>query len=207
VLGRVLRLGLWVGTQLVYSPFYHPESNGYVERFHQEYNRHLWDKLDLPDLAAVQLHSPTFFAAYRDSEHHSALEGQSPAALHLAAAGRCLPDNLRLPAQLPLTVGKVHFIRRVDAQHAIRLLTVDWPVPYSLPDQGVWATLEFKPRRATLSVFDAAPGFTRRCLAQHPFPLNEPVLPIQECFPAPVKTPISLAALVIRSLQWLSTML
>ncbi len=35
VLGRVVRLGLWVGTELLFSP-YHPESNGYVERFHQE---------------------------------------------------------------------------------------------------------------------------------------------------------------------------
>jgi transposase InsO family protein len=39
VLGKVLRLGLYVGTELVFSPFRHPESNGYVERFHQDYNQ------------------------------------------------------------------------------------------------------------------------------------------------------------------------
>lgn len=206
VLGRVLRLGLWVGTQLVYSPFYHPESNGYVERFHQDYNRHLWDKLDLPDLATLQRHSLAFFAAYRDSEHHSALGGHSPATLHRPGAARRLPDNLPLPAQLPLTVGKVHFIRRVDEQRSIRVLNVDWPVSRAQPDQGVWATLAFTPRRATLSVFDAAPGFTRRCLAQHPFPLKEPVLPVQVCFRSPSKTRLALASLALRSMQRLSTM-
>jgi hypothetical protein len=208
VLGRVLRLGLWVGMQLVYSPIRHPESNAYIERFHQDYNKHIWDKLDLPDLTAVQRHSPAFFAAYRESEHHSALEGQSPAALHQASACRQLPDELHLPSQLPLTVGKVHFFRRVDEQLSIRLLNVDWEVARAHPDQGVWATLEFSPRRATLAVFDAAPGFAhRRCLALHAFPLKEPVLPLQECFRFPSRQPFSLASLAARSLHWLSTML
>ena len=42
VLGKVVRLALTVGTQLLFSPFYHPESNGYVERFHQDYDLHVW---------------------------------------------------------------------------------------------------------------------------------------------------------------------
>ena len=54
VLGKVLRFGLMVGTELVFSPIRHPESNGYVERFHQDYTRNVWDKIDLPDLAAVR---------------------------------------------------------------------------------------------------------------------------------------------------------
>jgi hypothetical protein len=208
VLGRVLRLGLWVGTQLIYSPIRHPESNAHVERFHQDYNKHIWDKLDLPDLAAVQSHSPVFFAAYRVSEHHSALKGQSPIVLHQAQPCRSLPSDLHVPAQLPLTAGKVHFIRRVDEQRSIRVLNVDWEVSPAQPDQGVWATLEFTPRRTTLAVFDTAPGFARRrCLALHAFPLKEPVLPLQECFRNPSGSQFSLPALAVRSLQWLSTML
>jgi transposase InsO family protein len=208
VLGRVLRLGLWVGTQLIYSPIRHPESNAYVERFHQDYNKHLWDKLDLPDFATVLSHSPAFFAAYRASEHHSALMGQSPATLHHARPARPLPLGLRLPTQLPLTAGKAHFIRRVDQQRSIRLLNVDWDVSRAQPDQGVWATLEFSPRRTTLAVFDAAPGFAhRRCLVLHTFPLQEPVLPLQDCFRSPLGTQFSLRGLATRSLQWLSTML
>lgn len=208
VLGRVLRLGLCVGTQLIYSPIRHPESNAYIERFHQDYNQHLWNKLDLPDLATVQSQSPAFFAAYRESEHHSALKGQSPAALHHAQPRRLLPPDLRLPAQLPLTAGKVHFIRRVDAQRSIRVLNVDWAVSRAQPDQGLWATLEFSPKRTTLAVFDAAPGFAhRRCLALHPFPLKEPVVPLQACFRHPAWPQFSLPSLAVRSLQWLSTML
>jgi len=208
VLGRVLRLGLWVGTQLVYSPFYHPESNGYVERFHQDYNQHVWDKCYLPNLTAVQQHSPAFFAAYRQSGHHSALNGRSPAALHQAQPYRPLPDNVSLPASLPLTVGKVHFIRRVEATHSIRVLNVDWNVPHAQPDQGVWATLTFAPTRATLAVFDAAPGMSQRhCLVCHPFPLQESVLPLQSCFRSSSPRQTFVGNLITRSVQWFSSML
>lgn len=208
VLGWVLRLGLWAGTQLIYSPIRHPESNGYVERFHQDYNRHIWDKLDLPDLTAVQTHAPAFFAAYCQSQHHTALQGQSLATLHLARPYRRLPDDLVLPTRLPLTVGQVHFIRRVEASQSIRVLNVDWPVPLAHPDLGVWATLAFSLRRATLVVFDAAPGSPhRRCLALHPFPLNEPVVPLQECFRPTVQRLTFLGKIASRSFQWLSSML
>jgi hypothetical protein len=206
VLGQVLRLGLWVGTQLIYSPFYHPESNGYIERFHQNYNSHVWNKLDLPDLEAVQTQAPLFFAAYRHSQHHAAWRGYSPADLHLAQPFRRLPDPLTLPARLPLTAGQVHFIRRVEPQHAIRLLNVDWPVP-TLPDQGVWATLSFHSRGATLAIFDAAPGAPhRRRLALHPFPLQEPVLPLQPSFSRPHRHSAFLQTWATRALQRASTM-
>ena len=46
VLGKVLRLALSVGTQLVFSPIRHPESNGYIERFHQDYTKNVWDKIE-----------------------------------------------------------------------------------------------------------------------------------------------------------------
>jgi transposase len=206
VLGQVLRLGLWVGTQLIYSPFYHPESNGYVERFHQDYNRHVWNVYDLPDLAAVETHAPTFFNAYRHSQHHAALNEHSPAALHWTHAPRRLPDHLALPSRLPLTVGQVHFMRQVDTNRTIRVLNVDWSVQQVQPGQGVWATLIFRPQRATLAVFDAAPGqIQRRCLAWHSFPLSEPVLPLQDCFRQPSWRPAWLRKWLTRALPYLSS--
>ncbi len=54
MLGRVVRFALWVGTEVVFSPVRHPESNGYVERFHQEYDRHVWRDTYLADLAEVR---------------------------------------------------------------------------------------------------------------------------------------------------------
>ena len=39
---KVLRIGLLAGTTKI------PEYNGYIERFHQDYTRNVWKKIDLP---------------------------------------------------------------------------------------------------------------------------------------------------------------
>jgi hypothetical protein len=183
VLGQVVRLALLVGTQLVFSPIRHPQSNGTVERFHQDYSKHVWAKLDLPDLQAVQQHSPAFFAAYRQSAHHTALHGRSPADIHSGAQGRTLPKAFRLPERLPLSEGQVHFLRCVTAEQQVLILNLAWDVPRAEPGEGVWATLEFKRQGAKLRVYDADPDTPkRRCLVEHPFPLREKVQPLAGAF-------------------------
>lgn len=214
VLGKVLRLGLMVGTELVFSPIRHPESNGSVERFHQDYTKNVWDKIDLPDLTAVRAHSLLFFDAYRRSSHHSALKGRSPLEMHLSRPVRHLPARLQLPAKLPLTAGKVHFIRAVSKDRQIMVLNQHWEVPTAEPDQGVWATLQFSVRGARLRIYDAAPDAERRtCLANYLFPLKEPVLPLGQKFqrhkPDPKRSwaMTSLSWIEITVSQWVSTML
>mgnify|MGYP001823624233 FL=1 len=198
VLGKVLRLALYVGTELIFSPIRHPESNAYVERFHQDYNQHVWDKFELPDLDTVQLHSPTFFEAYRNSEHIAALQGCSPTQVHAVNPVLRLPADFRLPKKLPITAGKVHFMRRVDQDKKISLLNLSWDVPKAEPDQGVWATLTFAKTGAKVRIYDAAPDAPKRtCLAMHPFPLKDPVQPLSEAFHQPISVEpswISLAA-------------
>lgn len=179
VLGKVLRLALAVGTQLVFSPLYHPESNGYVERFHQDYLDNVWKKIQLSDLEAVQFYSQGFFAAYRHSQHHSALDGHSPADLHPALVhSPWLPERCSAERR-PLTAGQVHFIRRVDANQQVMILNLNWDVPGAKADQGVWATLQFASSGASLRIYDAAPDADEQvCLAEHVFALNEPVVPL-----------------------------
>lgn len=188
VLGKVLRLALLVGTQLLFSPIRHPESNGTVERFHQDYSKNVWDKFDLPNLQAVQQHSPEFFVAYRQSEHHSALKGRCPAELHPTPPFGRLPADFCLPNPLPLTCGQVHFIRRADQASQVNILNIDWQVPDAKPDQGVWATLEFSFDGAYLRIFDAAPDAqVRTRLAEHPFPLKQNVQPLADEFQRPIE--------------------
>jgi transposase InsO family protein len=189
VLGQVVRLGLWAGTQLVFSPPYHPQSNGTVERFHQEYSRHVWNRQTFCTLTELQGASAGFFAAYCTSTHHEALKGCTPRSLHQQHAGAALP-TLQPPHPLPLMSGHVHFMRHVSATRQVHVLNVHWPVPDALPDQGVWVTLDFTTKGTSLAVFDAAPTApTRRCLAVHPFPLREPVLVHPQHLPPTASVP------------------
>ena len=175
VLGKVVRLALLVGTELVFSPIRNPESNGFVERFHQDYNRHVWEDTYLSDLSVVQHQAEHFFALYRQRPH-SRLQEQSPATVH--GQPRRLPSNIQTASRKrPLYEGKVHFMRRVLDDNTISLLNVSWEVPHAKPGQGVWATLVLRKSGAKLLVFDAAPDTPhRKRLAVHDFPLSEPVL-------------------------------
>ena len=179
VLGKVVRLALHVGTELLFSPFYHPESNGFIERFHQDYSRHVWQDTYLADLTAVNQHGTHFLALYRQREDHCQLAGQTPSQLHQPQSCTKLPADFQLTTdKLPLRAGRIHFMRAVSPQGTVRVLNVDWAVPHFNLLQGVWVTLELSPTAATLAIFDAAPDVAdRKLLTTYPFPLKESVLP------------------------------
>jgi transposase len=180
VLGKVLRLALFVKTELVFSPFYHPESNCFVERFHQDYNTHVWRKTTHENLDTIQTQAECFFAKYRLSEHHSALNELTPFQVHHQHPVATLASDFKLPdKKLPLFQGKVHFIRLLNADNTISLLNLSFALPKSIePLQGLWATLHLHPSFSSLRVYDFAPDVpSRSCLAQFPFPLKESVQP------------------------------
>jgi len=183
VIGRVARLALLVGTELVFSPFYSPECNGFVERFHQDYTTNVWEKVTMQDLDEVRKTSAAFFPRYRTSEHHSRLQGRPPSAIHFASPVHRLPANFKIPSHIPITAGKVHFMRAVEKDGNIPLANLKWHAGLAQPGQGVWATLHMRLNGAKVCIYDAAPdALKRRCLAVHPFPLKEPVIPLKPEF-------------------------
>ena len=183
VVGQAVRLALSVGTQPLFSPFYHPESNGTIERFHQDYTGFVWKKVLLGNLADVRQRSELFFPKYRHSFHHSALDGKSPQQVQSQTPVRKLPAGFSIPKKLPITEGQVHFMRAVSKDHQVLILNKTWNVKLAQPDQGVWATLFLTLKGARLRIYDAAPDASnRRCLAEFPFPLKESVVPLQKMF-------------------------
>ena len=183
VVGRVARLALLVGTELIFSPFYSPECNGFVERFHQDYSANVWEKVTMQDLKDVRQASAAFFPRYRASEHHSQLQGHSPAAIHFATPMRRLPANFKVPAHLPITEGKVHFMRAVEKDSSILFANLKWHAGLAQPGQGVWGTLHIGLNGARVCIYDAAPdALKKRCLAVHPFPLKQPVVALKSEF-------------------------
>jgi transposase InsO family protein len=176
VLGKVIRLALQSGTELIFSPVRHPQSNGFVERFHRDYNKHVWEDTYLSGISEVQRQGQHFFALYR-KRPHSCLNEQTPEAVHQAPT-RLPLDLIPATKKRPLCAGQVHFIRKVLVDNTISVLNVNWSVPDAKSDQGVWATLAITTSGAKLIIFDEAPDVpTRKRLAIHHFKLSEPVLP------------------------------
>jgi transposase InsO family protein len=176
VLGKVVRLALQSGTELIFSPVRHPQSNGFVERFHRDYDKHVWEDTYLSSITEVETQGQHFFALYR-KRPHSRLNEQTPEVVHQAPT-RLPLDLIPATTKRPLYAGQVHFIRKVLADNTISILNVNWPIPNANSDQGVWATLAIMPSGAKLIIFDDAPDVsTRKRLAIHNFKLPEPVLP------------------------------
>ena len=137
----------------------------------------------MQNLSEVRKRSGLFFPNYCRSRHHSQLAGRSPQEIHQAHSFCKLPEGLRLPAKLPITEGQVHFMRAIDREHPTLILNQKWTVSLAQPEQGVWATLFLTQRGAKLRFYDSAPdALKRRCLAEYPFPLKEPVMPLQAQF-------------------------
>jgi hypothetical protein len=65
-----------------------------------------------------------------------------PAARHRQSKKLGRRQLTHIPAAVPLTAGRVHFIRKVDAQGAISILKEPWQVSKSLVGHYVWATLD-----------------------------------------------------------------
>jgi hypothetical protein len=177
VLGKVTRLALQVGTELVFSPVRYPESNGFVERFHQDYDKHVWEDTYLESRETVQQQADHFFRLYRHSQHHSRLNEQTPHEVHYQTAPCCLTAHFKRPQKKrPLYEGRIHFIRRVRSDATVSVLNVAWPVPEPPVDKGVWVTIDLRYQGATLAIYDAAPDVAQRnCLVTYDFPLSEPV--------------------------------
>jgi hypothetical protein len=129
-------------------------------------------------VAAVRQRSILFFQNYRQSHHHSQLQGRSPAELHQSMPIHPIPDDFTLPKNLPLTDGQIHFIRAVDEQRRVQVLNIHWDVPLAQSQQGVWVTIKIASPKTTLFIYDDAPDVSsRKMLAQYPFPAIEKVTP------------------------------
>jgi transposase len=179
VLGQCVRLALLVGTELLFSPVNHPQSNGAVERFHQAYQKHVWEDTYLADVAAVEDQGECFFALYREREDHAALAGETPRQRHERAPVQTVPISFSPPTgRLPVYAGRLHFMRRVKPDGKVSVLNVEWDLPDYDPKQGVWVTVELKPEGSRLLIYDEAPDASeRQLLVSHSFPVKEPVLP------------------------------
>ncbi len=182
VLGKVVRLALQSGTELIFSPVRHPQSNGFIERFQRDYNKHVWEDTYLGSISEVPAQGQHFFALYRPRPH-SRLHEHTPETVHQSPT-RLPLDLAPATKKPPLYAGQVHFIRKVLADNTISVLNVNWALPNAKPDQGVWATLSITTFGANLIIFDEAPDAPiRKCWAIHHFKLSEPVLSHLLSFP------------------------
>jgi transposase InsO family protein len=150
-LNRFIRLALLVGIELIFIPEGEPFWNGAVENFNGWFQERL---------LAIRLHSSSHVRRELKvlmqvcySEHiHPHLGFQTPAQARRSLKRRMLPANFDRHTQpLPITTGKVTFIRHVRVSGRITILGVKTRISKRLRGQYVRATLYT--RTQTLKVY------------------------------------------------------
>jgi hypothetical protein len=143
VLGRFVRLALYLGIELLFIPPGEAKRNHVVERVHGTWAESFWNKHHFTSLRDLARKSPQFLDWYQDYAPQ-ALGGLTVKQAARPRQGKKLGCRQRaqIPEEVPLTAGRVHFIRKVDAQGEITILKEPWKVSKSLVGHYVWATLD-----------------------------------------------------------------
>jgi hypothetical protein len=128
--GSFVRLCLYLGIALVFVPPAEPQRTGVGEGVNSLWARSFWNRQRFRSLTAVVSSSPQFLAWSMPQYQPPALQGLTPAqAQRHVRRQRLTRQQLHsLPEQLPITAGRLHFIRRVNAAGEIRFLGERWKV-------------------------------------------------------------------------------
>lgn len=150
VFGQVVRLCLYFGIELIFLPIAEPERNGEVEAFKGLWGGPaFWERHHFVSVRHVERVSPTFVRWYLTDYVPPHLAERTPQQAH----GRELKRRLtatqiaHLPKPLPITAGRLHFIRKVKPDGTISLLNETWKVSKRLAGKYVWATIITQCRR------------------------------------------------------------
>jgi len=177
VVGQFARLCLYAGVELIFLPFAEPQHNGQVEQLKGLWGGPaFWERPHFGCFSQVCRQSTRFVEWYM---HHScppALNGQTPAQRQRTEYRPRLTGPLRraLPPLLPITAGRIHFIRHVQPDGTIRILNELWPLPEALAGHYIWATLTT--HRHELKVRSRrGPAHDWRLITHAPYSLTEPV--------------------------------
>jgi hypothetical protein len=150
---RFLRFCLYAGVEVVFINPKSPWMNGSIENFNGWFNVKFWAKELFTNREDMRAKSPHFVGQYNDlsawKHKNQLLEQIKPV--------RILNNSIEIPLEkLPLTKGRIHFIRMVDNGGEISVLNEAFKVGKEFISEYVWATICLE--KQMLEVFYRAKG-------------------------------------------------
>jgi transposase-like protein len=145
VLGQIVRLCLFCGIEPLFTPYYEPKRNYQIENFHSLWVRSFWARHTFANRDEVQTETPLFWRWYMYHYYPPALAGRTPMQVRRGAGIHRLSAPLRrlIPeGRVPLSVGRIHFMRKVDSAGAIEVLNDVWQLGMQWSGDYVRATID-----------------------------------------------------------------
>lgn len=149
IFGQFVRLCLYLGIELIFLPVAEPERNGQVEELNGLWGHAFWERRRFASRGRVRQASPAFVQWYMTDYTPPHLNGLTPQQAQRRECRHCLTATqiAQLPEALPITAGRIHFVRKVQADGRIVIRNETWKVSQRLAGQYVWATLVTRCRR------------------------------------------------------------
>jgi hypothetical protein len=185
VLGRIVRLCLLVGVEVIFTPPDTPQANPIVESFNDLWNTNFWRRVTFRDLTHMQSEAPFFEHYCRHRRPLPEFEGRTADQIAPDFVPVCLSatfDQHLQPDHLPITAGRIHFIRFVSSTGTISVLNERWQLDKELwAGKTVRATVDTQTQQ--LYIYHQPKDSSTCCLiAQFDYPLDEEAVPLADEF-------------------------
>jgi transposase len=182
VFGRFVRLALYWGIELIFIPPVEPKRNSLVERVNGLWISAFFDKDHFTSVSDLKRKRRKFLRWYAQYAPPS-LDGLTvnEAGQQIRRRKLSLKEVERLPHVLPLTEGRLHFIRRVADTGRIEILKERVRVSKRLRGQYVWATLDLK--RKTLRIYHRRSAKSHaKLITERPYTIEERIEKLKPVF-------------------------
>jgi hypothetical protein len=144
--GKLSRFCLNFGVELVFIPFNEPWRNAHIESFNSRFDKMLWQYIDFKDLDHLRSESKKFRDKHNNYQEYrkNNFGKQKPTSYQT----RYLPKSFSfdISQDLPITRGRLHFVRMIKENGSINILNEDIYVNKSLSFEYVWVIISTKDR-------------------------------------------------------------
>ena len=178
----VVRLCLYFGIPILFTPLGESSYNWPVEIFNGLWARRFWNRHQFSRRSDVPRAQQAFVNWYR-TQYIAPRQTDTPARLRQAHPICRLPEAWAesLPHRLPICAGLIHAVRRVSEMGYTSFLNTPIRVGKRYAERYVWLTLQTAKQHLTVWYQPRADAEWRP-LKELRFPLKEPVLPVPQQF-------------------------
>jgi putative transposase len=182
VIGRVVRLCLYFGIQVLFIPLGEATYNWPVEIFNELWAKQFWNRHRFSRRRDVPRAQRSFLDWYR-TDYIAPRQSDTPARLRRGYRIHRLPARWaeNLPAPLPLCAGQIHAARLVSDTGYVSFLNEFIRVGKHYRGRYVWLTLDTAHQCLTIWYQVRAEAEWRQ-LKELDYPLGDPVIPVPKQF-------------------------
>ena len=172
--GKLSRFCLNFGVELVFIPFNEPWRNAHIESFNSRFDKMLWQSIAFKDLEHLRSESKKF----RDKHNNYQEYRKNTFAKQKLKSyqTRYLPESFSFDVSqnLPITRGRLHFVRMVKEDGNINILNEDFYIDKNLSFEYVWAIISTKDHNVKIW-YQPTKEAPKQLLKTNSYELREPV--------------------------------